>query len=291
VLALRLAQSCYFFLGQTTALREVVDLVWHSWSDEMPGFHYVLAMAAFACAENGNAGYGLELARRALAIEPDFPAAIHAVAHALFDAGEHARGARWLREQQRYWSVDSRMSGHNAWHLAMFEQESGNPAQALTILDRHLLPPSPIAIGDAADVTALLWRLQLDGVDPGNRWQRLSDFWAAHGVPGFWGLLDVHAAIAFNAAGHIHRANAHAVAIERCARGNTSAAEVARVTLRAVRAIADFAAGDWSAAAARLRPLLSAVTQLGGSHAQHEVFARMLRYAQKRCHDAETVVA
>ena len=42
---------------------------------------------------------------------------------------------------------------------------------------------------------------------------------------------------------------------------------------------------------ARLRPLLSAVTQLGGSHAQHEVFARMLRYAQKRCHDAETVVA
>ena len=291
VLALRLAQSCYFFLGQTAALREVVDLVWHSWREEMPGFQYVLALAAFACAENGDAARALELARRALAIDPDFPAAIHAVAHALFESGEHARGALWLREQRPHWAVNSRMSGHNAWHLAMFEHESGNATRALSILDRHLLPPSPIAIGDAADGTALLWRLQLDGVDPGDRWGRLSDFWAAHSVPGFWGLLDVHAAIAFNAAGHVDRARAHAVAIERCANGSTTAAELARVALSAVRAIGDFAAGDWIAAAARLRPLLFSAAQLGGSHAQHEIFARMLRYAQVRCHEGETVAA
>lgn len=58
-----------------------------------------------------------------------------------------------------------------------------------------------------------------------------------------------------------------------------------------LRAIADFAAGVWPAAAAQLRPLLPSLAQLGGSRAQHEIFARMLRHAQARCHDAEMVVA
>jgi hypothetical protein len=292
LLALRLAQSCYLFLGQTTALCEVVDLIWHSWRDGMPGFQYVLAMAAFACAENGQAQHAHRLAQRALEIEPASPAAIHAVAHALFDAGEHARGAQWLHQRWPHWGVDSRMAGHNAWHLATSELESGNAVRALVILDRDLLPASMTSLGDATDATSLLWRLQLDGVDPGRRWQRLSELWAAHSVPGFWGLLDVHAAIAFNAAGHVQRARQHVSAIERCAQGDTHAAEVARsATLAAVRAIAAFAGGAWGKACVQLRALLSSVHKLGGSHAQHEVFVRMLHHAQERSYDAEAVIA
>ena len=292
LLALRLAQSCYLFLGQTTALCEVVDLIWHSWRDGMPGFQYVLGMAAFACAENGQAQRAHRLAQRALAMEPASPTAIHAVAHALFDAGEHARGAHWLHQRWPHWGVDSRMAGHNAWHLAMSELESGNAARALVILDHDLLPASMTSLGDATDATSLLWRLQLDGIDPGRRWERLWELWAAHGVPGFWGLLDVHAAIAFNAAGHGQRARQHASAIERCAQGDTHAAGVARnATLPAVRAIAAFADGAWGKACAHLRALLPSVHQLGGSHAQHEIFVRMLDHAQARSYGADAVTA
>jgi len=292
LLALRLAQSCYLFLGQTTALCEVVDLIWYSWRDGMPGFQYVLAMAAFACAENGQPQRAHRLAQRALEIEPVSPTAIHAVAHALFEAGEHAQGANWLHQRWPHWGVDSHMAGHNAWHLATSELESGNAVRALLILDRDLLQTSMTTLGDATDATSLLWRLQLDDVDPGCRWQRLSELWAAHGVPGFWGLLDVHAAIAFNAAGHGQRARQHASAIELCAQGDTHAAKVARnATLPAVQAIAAFADGDWGKACVQLRALLPSVHQLGGSRAQHEIFVRMLDHAQARSYDAEAVTA
>jgi hypothetical protein len=281
LLALRLAQSCYFFLGQWPALREVVDLVWHAWKADRPGFEYFLAMAAYACAENGEAHRAQMLGRRALEIEPAFPVAIHSVAHALFEANEHARGVLWMRHNESHWRADSRMIGHNAWHLAMFELNVGNQCRALAILDQDLLPAASASLGDAVDATALLWRLQLDGRAPGHRWKQLSDWWAAHGAPGFWAILDIHAAIAFNAAGDLERAHRHADAIARCSRGDTHAAEVARrVTVPTVHAIAAFAAGAYAMACASLRVLRPALGQCGGSHVQHEIFTRMLHYAQ-----------
>ena len=36
LLALRLAQSCHFFLGNRRALRAVAELVWPSWNAGMP---------------------------------------------------------------------------------------------------------------------------------------------------------------------------------------------------------------------------------------------------------------
>jgi len=290
LLALRLAQSCYFFLGQTSALREVVDLVWHWWRKDMPGFQYVLAMAAFACAETGESRRARALAEQALEIEPMFPGAIHTMAHAMAD--DPALAARWLREHRAHWQVDSRMRAHIAWHLATFEVEAGNPIRALELLDRELLPASMSASGDAADATALLWRLQLDGIDPGRRWRTLSDSWATHSTPGFWGVLDVHAVIAFHAAGHGDRARRHVAAIELHAQGGTYAAEIARnVTCPALRAIGAFAAEEWQSAAAQLRMVLPSLARLGGSQAQHEIFTRMLRYAQLRRGVAGAVAA
>jgi hypothetical protein len=203
-----------------------------------------------------------------------------------------------MRHTESHWRADSRMIGHNAWHQAMFELNAGNPNRALAILDQDLLPALSASPGDAADATALLWRLQLDGWAPGQRWRQLSDWWAAHSVPGFWAILDIHAAIAFNAAGEVERARQHADAIARYSQGHTHAAEVARrVTVPAVHAIAAFTAGAYAVACASLRALRPALRQCGGSHAQHEIFARMLHYAQARqqgpsaSRGAEAVVA
>src|ERR1700751_1058156 len=44
LLALRLAQSCYFFLGRHAQLCEVVDAVWPAWQHDTYYFGFVLAM-------------------------------------------------------------------------------------------------------------------------------------------------------------------------------------------------------------------------------------------------------
>ena len=283
LLALRLAQSCHFFLGRRPALREVAELVWPAWTAGMPGYEYLLAMTAFGCAENGDYDRGEALGREALAMQPVFPFAIHAVAHALDGRAGFAEGALFMQQHRPHWARDSRMAAHNAWHAAMFELESGHPARALDILDESLMPHATHSASDAADATALLWQLEVDGVDPGRRWSLLSDCWAMHASPGYWPFLDLHAAIAFSAAGHTPRAQSLARAISACARRQAGAARAARVvTLSALRAIEAIAAGAYAEVRDILRGIQPALERIGGSHAQHELFRRMFTEAGRR---------
>ncbi len=200
LLALRLAQSCYFFLGLNTEMAHVAKRARAQWTTRDRPFAFVLAMNAFAHAETGEAHAAERLGRAALAIEPACPYGVHAVAHALWERGEHSRGAAWMRAQTAHWASGSRMLAHNAWHLAMFELEAGRVDAAAELLDEWVIPHASESAQDAADATALLWRLERAGFDAGVRWPRLSDAWHARGGFGFWPYLDLHAAVAFNAA-------------------------------------------------------------------------------------------
>jgi hypothetical protein len=128
------------------------------------------------------------------------------------------RDSRRRPRPVRSWQVRARalFMRQQAWiggeirargHAAMFELESGHPARVLDVLDESCMPHATRSASDAADATALLWRLEVDGVDPGSRWSLLSDCWATHASPGYWPFLDFHAAIAFSAAGHTSRAH------------------------------------------------------------------------------------
>jgi hypothetical protein len=184
------------------------------------------------------------------------------------------------------------MVAHNAWHLAQFESALGEPAGALVALDQRLIPEAVKSASSAADATTLLWRLQLDGIDPGSRWRVLSDCWEAHSSPGFWPFLDLQAAIAFNAAGNFDRAQRLARAISARAQADGHSAHRARtLTLPGLAAIEAFAAGAYASACVALRTLRPALGQLGASHAQVSLFERMLVEAERRCRRPASVPA
>lgn len=273
LLALRLAQSCYFFLGQHKRLCALVDAVAQAWTPDQRGFRFLLAMASFAHAESGDAARAEALGRQALAYEPGCPMGVHAVVHALAEGGRYRAGAQWMREQRAHWETESRMRTHNAWHLAMFDVENGNFPSALDILDGWLLPAIAQSPLDACDATGLLWRLAIEGVDAGERWRKISDAFHAATSPGFWPYVDLHAALAHLNAGEEIRAQRLAQAIERCAEGADYAALRARlVTLPGLQALDAWADGRYGEAAellARLRPFLG---DAGGSRVQLEVF-------------------
>ncbi len=273
LLALRLAQSCYFFLGRHERACELVDAVAPAWTHDEEGYRFVLSMASFAHSESGHAAQAEVLGRESLAYEPSCPAGVHAVAHALAESGRHHEGARWMREQRDHWATESRMRTHNAWHLAMFDAEDGNAASALGILDDLLLPAIAHSPLDACDATGLLWRLTTDGVDDEGRWGKLSDAFDRTITPGFWPYVDLHAALAHLNAGEEIRVQRLAQTIERCADGADYAALRARLVtlpgLQALEAWADGRYGEAAAFLARLRPFLG---DAGGSRVQLEVF-------------------
>ncbi len=272
LLALRLAQSCYFFLGWHDRLAAICDAVVRDWSGSPEGLQFALAMTSFAHAENGDTEYAELIGRRALALDAACPMGVHAVAHAFAESGRHRAGARWMREQHAHWSTESRMRTHNAWHLAMFDLDGGGWESALEILDEWLLPAADASVLDACDATALLWRLDLDGVDTGARWRRVSDAFERT-APGFWPYIDLHAGFAHSLAKQPLRAQQLASAVAVCARGRDYAALRAReITLPGLAVFAAMADGRHDEARplfARLEPLLA---EAGGSRAQLEIF-------------------
>jgi hypothetical protein len=272
LLALRLAQSCYFFLGWHGRFAAICDAVLHDWTGSLAGLQFALAMTAFAHAENGDTEHAELIGRRALELDSACPMGVHAVAHAFAESGRYVEGARWMREQHAHWCTESRMRTHNAWHLAMFELEGGDTSSAIEILEKWLLPSCEYSVLDACDATALLWRLEREGADTGARWRRVSDAFERT-APGFWPYIDLHAGVAHLLADQPVRARRLASAVEACAQGRNYAALRAReITLPGLAAFAAMLDGRVAAARllfARLEPLLA---DAGGSRAQLEIF-------------------
>ena len=285
LLALRLALSCYFFLGWHDRLCGVVEEVMTAWSRGQPGFGFVLAMASFAHAENGDAARAEALGRKALTGDPACPLGVHAVAHAIAESGRPRAGAQWMREQRAQWATQSRMRTHNAWHLAMFDAEEGDVGSALGILDTWLLPASVESPLDACDATALLWRLASDGVDDQGRWRKVSDAFARAMTPGFWPYVDLHAALAHFSAGQQARAQSLVQEIDRCAEGTSYSALRARhISVPGLQALGAWAEGRYGEAAGYLAGLRPVLGDVGGSRVQLEVFKWIEQQAVRRQH-------
>jgi len=269
LLALRLAQSCYFFLGQPQQMCATVDAVMPAWNRDSWGFDFVQAMSAFAHAESGHADRAEQLGRAALARDPACPLGVHAVAHALAEAGRPGAGARWMRQQTAQWAVPSRMLTHNAWHLAMFDLDDGRIASALRILDHCLLPAAAQSPVDACDAVSLLWRVAAKDLNVSARWQQLSAAFELRWEPGFWPYIDLHAALAHLRAGRRERFERLAHEIEqRATDTHTVAARARDVTLPLLRALATHNHEVRTRAAATIATLGPLLGAAGGSRLQ-----------------------
>ena len=269
-LALRLMQAACVFVGRSGGHVEVVARVLAAWHPDMPGYEHVLAMHAYALAESGDGARAEEAGRRAAALRPHHPFATHAVAHALLDQGRAAEGAKWLAERTGDRNGAGVLARHLAWHDALFQLELGRIDRALAIFDAPWRSAAGGSASDAGDDAALLWRLELEGVDVGDRWRPIADLWAERSGDAFWPLLDVHAVMAFAAAGRDAEAGELLKVMESAAQGCTRCARVVReVALPAARAVAAFARGQY-ARAADLAPLRGELWRLGGSRTQRD---------------------
>lgn len=272
LLAIRLAHSCHFLLGEPC---DVASRALPHWREDMPEFDTLLAMHAFALEEAGDCAGAETAARRALAIEPRNPSAIHAVAHALGARNAALEGMRWLASRFADWADGGAMASHNWWHAALFELDCGHVDRALAIYDGEVAPVAARSGADAADASALLWRVTLRGIDVGPRWRTLAAAFALHPQPSLWWLVDVHAAMAFVAAGRARE-------LDRLRGGLAAGGRLARdVVLPLVDAIEAFVAGDFIIARAMLASRTGAARRLGGSRMQREILDRTLAAARR----------
>jgi hypothetical protein len=204
-------------------LRDHVAQVLPEWKAATPGYASVLAMYAFGLEENGQYRRAEKLARRALAIDPQHPGAVHVIAHVMEMQGRFREGLAFLAVTEPAWAEGTGFSVHLAWHRALFHLDANDPGSAIAVYDAQIANERAPGMSVLADASALLWRLQLRNIEVGGRWPLLADRWEMQTLAGARPFYVVHAMMAFAAAG---RTSAVAHVFEALPHTDTSGASL-----------------------------------------------------------------
>ena len=284
-LALQMGQQLDFFTGDSRMLRDRVLRVLPAWSDAVPGYHAVLGMLAFGLEETGDYARAEAAGRRAVELEPLDAWAQHAVAHVYEMQDRRDEGIRWMQESTG-WQKSGFFLVHNWWHLALHHLARGETAKALELYDGPIRG-NAASVMDLIDCSAMLWRLELAGLDVGDRWAALVEHFAPHAASGNYAFNDLHAAMVFARAGRDELLRtlrtAQAVALTR---RDDNAEFVATVGAPAIEAFVAFAAEDYAQATALLRTIRNRANRFGGSHAQRDLLDQTLITAAHRSGNA-----
>lgn len=283
LLAIKVVQDLYFFLGDTANIRDSVGRILPNWSESEPGYNYLLGMLSFGLEENGDYQQAERLGRMAIARDAYDPWAHHAVAHVLEMQGRVADGIAFLSGGAPYWA-ESFFAVHNWWHLALYELDHGDGNSVLDLYDGPLRGGVSNQPLDLVDASSLLWRLKLVGFEPGQRrWRALSKLWQPHAEDMVYCFNDAHAMMAFVGAGDDRQAEALRARLAARALGQDSNAMMTReVGLPLAEALTAFGRGDDSEAVDLLLAMRRKAHLFGGSHAQRDLIEQTLLAAAIR---------
>jgi len=285
-LALQTAHLMDFARGDALNLRNRIARVLPHWSAKVPGYSYVLGMLAFGLEECNQYPEAERTARRALEIEPRDGWAVHAVAHVMEMQGRIDEGVLWLQSREQDWAPDNGFAFHNWWHLALFHLDRGDIDRVLDLYDTAVHPEPAVFALALVDATAMLWRLTLEGIDVGDRWDSVASNWERRldVERGHYAFNDLHAMLAFAAAGRAAAAGRLQLDLQTTALdGRASAGMMARdVGLPLALAIRAYARQDFDAAVDQIQATRDRAHRFGGSHAQRDLLSLTLIDAARR---------
>ena len=291
-LALQAGHQIDFFTGNSRMLRDRLARALPAWSERMPGFHALLGMHAFGLEESADYGRAESQGRRAVELEPRDGWAQHAVAHVMEMQGRPTDGIAWMRTNPDAWARDSFFCVHNWWHLALFHLEVGQVDEVLALFDGPIYGKHSAVVLEMIDASALLWRLQLQGIDVGGRWTALADRWEPLAAAGNYAFNDAHAMMAFVSADRRCAAasvlEAQVAAMERDDDNAMFTRDVGRPLTLAIKA---FGEGDYAEAVRKLRPIRNIACRFGGSHAQRDLLDLTLIEAAFRSNQSQLASA
>jgi tetratricopeptide (TPR) repeat protein len=284
-LALRLAQDAYYFLGRSLAIRDCAARVLPAWDRDNPLRGFVLGLYAFGLEETGDLNRAEDVGREALAANPRDAWATHALAHVMEAANRQDEGVAFLKSTHADWAGAHFMAGHNGWHLALFLIEQGRFDEVLADYDRFSAPKlADDATLDRVDAAALLWRLELAGVDVGSRWAPVAGKWMAHADDHVLAFNDLHCAFAAARSPDPGDAGRLSRSLDDYERLGSS--DNRRVTAEVGRRLIDgalaFGGGDYVQAIEAILPVRYEAIRIGGSHAQRDIVNLTLIAAAER---------
>jgi hypothetical protein len=246
---------------------------------------YLHGMVAFGYEQCHLLDDAEQAARHAITLCRKEPWAHHALAHVMLTQGRFTEGQDFMLAHSGTWTgLNSFMVTHNWWHTALFALALGDTATALRLYDERVWGVEKNYSQDQINAISLLARLELVGVDVGQRWQDLGCHLAPRTHDQVLPFLDMQYLYGLARAG-LPQADTLMAQITVFAQQAAPgwAREVWQgVALPASLGLLAHARGDWSLAAAGLGQALPRLMAIGGSHAQRDLFEQIHRDALAR---------
>jgi len=285
LLALRISDTTYFRHGQTAAILAQADRVAPAWGPDLPGYHCFRTVWAFAHEEVGDTTGANRALDAALEQDRTNYFAHHVKAHVFDTECLPREGRDWLAAQVEHWNLGNNLIHHLWWHRALLELDLGELDAVLDSYDtniRNLNEPMTRAVPDhyvdLQNAASLLWRLEQQGINVGDRWRELADKAEARiGDVGHL-LLVPHLMLALAATGRHGAAQRLLTALrEIAAAGSLWTSEaIADVVLPVCEAVLAHRLDDHAHVVDLLASRRPAIRLLGGSNAQRDLVMQML---------------
>jgi tetratricopeptide (TPR) repeat protein len=281
----RLAQQELFWMGEARWMADIAESSAAAWSEADKGYGMFLSVHAFALEEAGDRARAERLARQAVELDAGDLWGAHAVAHVLEMQGRVDEGIDWLRGLHGNWAGGNQIVHHLWWHMCLFLLERGEHAQILEIFDAHirnmqssLVIAVPDVYIDIQNVASLLMRLELRGVDVGARWSSVAEVAQQRIDNHATAFTDAHAVMILAACGEFDNAatllNSMKTFAMHCE--GSLGPRYSSAAIPAARAAIAHRRGDHRAVVNALLPARRALWQMGGSHAQRDVYSQLL---------------
>ena len=276
-LAMKLSHAIRFVLGDARGMRESIERVIPAYEPEHAGRGYLLGCHAFALEETGAYDRAEVTGKQALWMAPDDAWGLHAVAHVHEMRGNARAGLDWLTGREAAWAHCHNFRYHVWWHKALMHLSEGDAETALSLYDTEIRKDRTDDYRDISNGTSLLMRLELEGVDVGNRWEEMAEFSANRTEDGSLIFADLHYLLALTATDRQDATRQMVARIHGDARRNSSDADarMAAPGCAAALGLEAFGEANYAQAFAHLHQARANMQLAGGSHAQRDVFERI----------------
>jgi tetratricopeptide (TPR) repeat protein len=261
----------YFMQGAADKMRDLSGSVLHAYDNDP----YILGMYSFALEETRDFARALEFGQQARALSPDDVWALHALAHVYYETGAFAAGTRLLREGLKGCDEVGFFRTHIVWHLALFLWEQGRYQQTLALYHEQFPDPATLTPPNFVDAVTLLWRLNLTGCDTPAEWQALRPSLDILRHTPTYLFNQMHVALGLTGARRFEWALAYLEDLRARVRPERPGV-LGEVGLPLVEGLIAYAKGDYAGTVERLHPIKERIVNIGGSHAQREIFTDIL---------------
>ena len=174
VLAYRQLTAMLFWHGDKRRQLAVAMQAIPHWQPSTAGYALTLAPLAFALEEDGRYALAEDYAQQALSFNPTDLWALHALVHVHEMQGRASEGEAAINAVAGKLKEFNLFRGHLWWHLSLFLLSQNKIDAVLDVFDREIFPTPSAFYLDLQNAASLLARLEIQGVDVGDRWDTVA---------------------------------------------------------------------------------------------------------------------